>query len=150
MFTPTEDRPRHGLCDSRANLCMTNNPNLLVDVRPSEPFTISLATSDGGHSHMNICSSCGLLPLPLLDGTSYYQTCFVNAYASETFISPQAIIDSSAGSFDKWQMEGFLQGRPDVLSLYSPSGLLKMSIQLTQQDGLYYSSTDTFTVDTNP
>jgi hypothetical protein len=28
--------------------------------------------------------------------------------------------------------------------------VLKMSIQLTQQDGLYYSPTDTFTVDTNP
>jgi hypothetical protein len=129
---------------------MTNNPNLLVDVRQCEPFTISLATSNGGHSHTNIYSSRGLLPLPLLDGTSYYQTCFINAYASETFISPQAIINSSAGSFNKWQMEGFSQGRPGILSLYSPSGLLKISIQLTQQDGLYYSSTDTFTVNTNP
>jgi hypothetical protein len=148
-YTPMEERPRHGLCDSGANLCMTNNPDLLVDVRPCKPFTISLATSDGGHSHMNICSSHGLLPLPLLDGTSYYQTCFVNTYASETFISPQAIIDSSAGVFDKWQMEGFSQGRPGALSFYSPSGLLTMSIPLTQQDGLYYSSTDTFTVDPN-
>jgi len=123
---------------------------LLVDVRPCEPFSISLATSDGNNSHTNVCSRRGLLPLPLIDGTSYYQTCFINPYASETFISPQAIIDCSAGSFDKWQMEGFSQGRPGVLSLYSPSGILKMSIQLTQQDGLYYSPTDTFTVDTNP
>jgi len=68
------------------------------------------------------------------------------------FILPQAIIDSSAGSFDKWQMEGLSEGRPGHLSLFSPSGLLKMkmSIQLSQQDGLYYSTTDTFTVDTNP
>ena len=129
---------------------MTDNPNLLVDVCPCEPLSISLATSDGGHSHTNVCSCRGLLPLPLIDSTSYYQTCFINPYASETFISSQAIIDSSAGSFDKWQMEGFLQGRPSVLSLYSPSRLLKMSIQLTQQDGLYYSPTDTFTADTNP
>jgi hypothetical protein len=47
-------------------------------------------------------------------------------------------------------MEGNSKGRHGHLSLFSPSGLLKMSIQLTQQDGLYYSSTDTFTVDTNP
>ncbi len=148
-FTPTGDTPHRGLCDSGANLCMTNNPNLLVDVCPCEPFTILLATTDGGHSHMNVCQRHGLLPLPLLDGTTYYQTCFVNQFASERFISPQAIIDSSAGSFDIWQMEGFLQGCPSILFLYSPLGLLKMSIQLSQQDGLYYSSMDTFTVDTN-
>ncbi len=47
-------------------------------------------------------------------------------------------------------MEGFTQGRPGILSMYSPSGLLKMSIELCQQDGLYYSTTDLFTDDTNP
>ncbi len=149
-FMLTNYTPHCGLCNSGTNLCMTNNPNLLVDVCPFKPFTILLATTDGGHSHTNICQCHGLLPLPLLDGMTYYQTCFVNPYASETFISPQAIIDSSTGSFDKWQMEGFLQGRPGILSLYSPLGLLKMSIQLSQQDGLYYSSTDMFKVDTNP
>ena len=129
---------------------MTNNPNLLVDVRACPPFTISLATTDGGHSHKNVCQSCGLLPLPLLDGTTYYQTCFVNPHASETFILPQAIIACSDDSFDKWQMKRLSQGNLGHLSLFSPSGLLKMSIQLSQQDGLYYSTTDTFTVDTNP
>jgi hypothetical protein len=99
------------------------------------------------HTSANAAAS---FPYPSSTVQHTTQTCFVNPYASETFISPQAIINSSAGSFDKWQMEGFLQGRPGILSLYSPSGLLKMSIQLSQQDGLYYSSTDTFTVDTNP
>jgi hypothetical protein len=144
-FTNVDNTPCCGLCDSGANLCMTNKPNLLMDVRPCAPFTILLATSDGGHSHTNVCHHRGLLPLPLLDGRTYYQMCFVNPYASETFILPQAIIDSSAGSFEKWQMEGFSQGHPGVLSLYSPSFLLKMSIQLSQQDSLYYSSTDTST-----
>jgi hypothetical protein len=111
---------------------------------------ISLATTDGGHSHTNVCQRRGLLPLPLLDDMTYYQTCFINPHTSETFILPQAIINSSAGSPDKWQMEGFSQGRPGHLSLFSPSGLLKMLIQLSQQNGLYYSTTDTFTVDTNP
>jgi hypothetical protein len=149
LMTPN-DLPTHGLCDSGANLCMTNNPNFLVDVRPCAPFTISLATSDGGQSHMMVCKRCGLLPLPIVDGTTYYQPCFVNPYASETFISPQAIIDSSNGSFEKWQMEGYSQGRPGILLMYSPTNLLKMSLKLCQQDGLYYSTTDTVTVDTNP
>jgi hypothetical protein len=129
---------------------MTNNPNLLVDVRPCAPFTMSLATSNEGQSHMNVCKRCGLLPLHLVDRTTHYQTCFINPYALETFISPQAIINSSGGSFDKWQMEGYSQGRPGILLMYSPLGLLKMSIKLCQQDGLYYSMTDRFTVDTNP
>jgi hypothetical protein len=47
-------------------------------------------------------------------------------------------------------MEGFTQGRPGILSMYSPLSLLKMSIELCQQDSLYYSMTDTFTVNTNP
>ncbi len=149
-LTTPDNLPTRGLCDCSANLCMTNNPNFLVDVRPCAPFTISLATSDGGQSHMNVCKNCGLLPLPLVNGTTYYQRCFVNPYASETFISPQAIIDSSDGSFEKWQMEGYSQGRPGILSMYSPSGLLKMSLELCQQDGLYYSTMDTVTVDTNP
>jgi hypothetical protein len=34
--------------------------------------------------------------------------------------------------------------------MYSPSALLKMSIKLCQQDSLYYSTTDTSTVNTNP
>jgi hypothetical protein len=129
---------------------MINNPNILGNVRPCEPFMISLATTGGGHSHTNVCRSPGLLPLPLLDGTSYYQTCFVNPYASEAFISRQTIVNSSASTFDKWQLEGFLEGRPGILSMYSPSGLLKMPIRLSQQVRLYYSSTDTFTVNTNP
>ena len=73
-FTPTDTTtPTRGLFDSGANLCMTNNPNLLVDVCTCPPFTISLATTDGGHSHKNVFRSRGLLPLPLLDGTTYYQ-----------------------------------------------------------------------------
>jgi hypothetical protein len=96
-FTTTDNTPSCSLCDSGANLCMTNSPNLLVDVHPCAPFMILLATSDGGHSHTNVCQCRGLLPLPLVNGTTYYQTCFVNPYALETFILPQAIIDSSGG-----------------------------------------------------
>jgi hypothetical protein len=70
-FTPTDVTPPCSLLDSNANLCMTNNPNLLVDVCPCPPFTISLVTTDGGHSHTNVCRCRGLLPLPLLDGTTY-------------------------------------------------------------------------------
>jgi hypothetical protein len=69
-YTQMATTPRTGLCDSGANLFMTNNPNLLVDVRHCEPSSISLATSNGGHSHTNVCSRRGLLPLPLINSTS--------------------------------------------------------------------------------
>jgi hypothetical protein len=47
-------------------------------------------------------------------------------------------------------MEGFTTGQPGLLTFYSPSSLLKISIRLEQQDGLYYCATDTFTINTNP
>jgi hypothetical protein len=49
---------------------MTNNLCLLVDVHDCPPFTIALATSDGGHSHTNVCCQRGLLPIPLVGGIS--------------------------------------------------------------------------------
>ncbi len=82
---------RASLADSGANLCMTNNPNLLVDVHPCAPFTIAVATSNGQHSQSNVCCRRSLLPLLLLDGSFHYQTCYINPHASDTFISPQAI-----------------------------------------------------------
>jgi hypothetical protein len=139
-----------GLVDSGANLCMTHDPLLQVDVRPCPPFHIGLATQDGSPSKSNVCQYCGLLPVPLLDGTYYYQQCYVNPHSSDTFISAQAIIDSSDGLFDHWQLDGYSSGRPGSLAIYSPSGLLKISIPLVSQEGLYYCKTDTFTVATNP
>jgi hypothetical protein len=47
-------------------------------------------------------------------------------------------------------MVGYTQGRPGPLTLYSLSSLLKISICLKQQDGLYYCATDTFTFNTHP
>ncbi len=44
---PTPKTACSGLADSGANLCMTNNPNLLVNICPCAPFTIAVATSDG-------------------------------------------------------------------------------------------------------
>jgi hypothetical protein len=147
---PTPKTVCAGLANSGANLCMMNKPNLLVDVQPCAPFTIAVATPSGQHSQNNVCRRRGLLPLPLLDSSFHYQTCYINPHTSDTFMSPQAIINSSNGSLDKWQMEGYTNGQPVLLTFYSPSGLLKISIWLEQQDGLYYCTTDTFTVDTNP
>jgi hypothetical protein len=47
-------------------------------------------------------------------------------------------------------MEGYVSGHPGLLTLYSPSGLLKISTHFKQQDGLYYCTTDTFTINTHP
>jgi hypothetical protein len=121
---------------------MTHNPSLLVDVPDCSPFTIALATLDGSHSHTNVCRQRGLLPIPLINGSFHYQMCFMNAHASDTFTSTQAIIDSSAGSFDRWPLDGYTNGRPGLLSIYSPLGLLKISIPLIQHDGLYFCNTD--------
>lgn len=92
----------HGLTDSGANLCMTNDPSLLLNVGPCHPFHIDQATSDGTPSASNVCDRVGLLPIPLVNGSVYYQPTFVNTHAAGTFISPQAIIDGSRNQFSRW------------------------------------------------
>ncbi len=139
-----------GLVDSGANLCMTHDPLLLVDVRPCPPFSIGLATYGGSPSSSAVCRYRGLLPVPLLDGTYHYQPCYVSPHSLDTFISAQAIIDASDGLFDHWRLDGYASGRPGCLAIYSPSGLLKISILLVSHEGLHYCETDMFTLETDP
>lgn len=131
-----------GLTDSGANICLTNDLSLLTNVHFCTPFTIEQATNDGNPSSSARCDRRGFLPVPLLDGTVYNQTCYYSAHASDTFISPQVIIDGSTGMLDTWIMMGSSHSRDGSLRFFSPSGLTSMSIPLTQRNGLYYCPLD--------
>jgi hypothetical protein len=80
ILIPTPKTARASLANSGAKLCMTNNPNLLVDACPCAPFTIAVATFVGQHSQTNVYRRCGLLLLPLLDSSFHYQTCYINPH----------------------------------------------------------------------
>ena len=68
----------------------------------------------------------------------------------ETIISPSAILDSSE-VFVRWTQEGFkdrsISGR---IRFTSHDELVEMSFPLECRNGLYYCSTDVYTVDPAP
>lgn len=140
----------HGLTDSGANLCMTNDPSLLTNVGPCPPFHIDQATADGIPSASNVCDRVGLLPIPLVDGSVYYQVTFVNTHAAGTFVSPQAIIDGSRNKFSRWVQSGFTNGRSGSIEIFHGNGSLAIHLDLTQSNGLYYCSMDSFRLTSMP
>lgn len=144
------DGSTHGLVDSGANLCMTNNPSLLLDIRQCHPFHIDQATSDGSPSKSNVCNQVGMIPIPLLDGTVYHQMVFVNPHAAGTFLSPQAIIDGSNNKFTRWIQEGNTHGQSGALRIYFTDGSLALSWDLTQSHGLYFCSMTSLALSSTP
>jgi hypothetical protein len=138
------------LIDSGSNICVTGELGLLLDAVDVAPFKISI-TLEGDPSSFNDCiTKQGLLPLSLPDGTTYYQTCFYCANMVETIISPSAILASS-NVFVQWTQEGFKDRTiPGRICFSCHNGLLNMCFQLECHNGLYYCSTDVYTVDPNP
>jgi hypothetical protein len=138
------------LIDGGSNICVTGELGLLLDVVDVAPFKISVALEGNPSSFDDCITKQGLLPLSLSDGTTYYQTCFYCANMVETIISPSAILASS-NVFVQWTQEGFKDHTiPGRICFSSHNGLLNMCFQLECRNGLYYCSTDIYTVDPNP
>jgi hypothetical protein len=83
------------LLDSGANICIINALGLLVDVIDIPPFTFSIGRDSTTPSIDNCCTKRGLLPLPMADGSLYYQPCYFCQNATETIILPQAVVEAS-------------------------------------------------------
>ena len=88
---------RGELADSGANCSMTANLAALKNLtKLPEPIIIGLAISnDGAAMSSSECTHIGDLPVRCDDGSSITTKCFYNPDASDTIISPQAIIDES-------------------------------------------------------
>ena len=133
-----------------SNVCVTGDIGLLLDVVDIDPFAISVALKGAPSSYDDCITKQGLLPLTLTDGTTYYQTCFYCANMVETIISPSAILASS-DVFVQWTQEGFKDlTLPGRLRFSSHDGLLSMFFNLMCRNGLYYCTTDFYTVDHDP
>jgi hypothetical protein len=82
------------LINGGANICITGDINLLVDVVNIPPLPISVALH-GELTLNDCCMARGLLPIQLDNGSVYWQTCYYSKNAVETIILPQAIVNSS-------------------------------------------------------
>ncbi len=137
------------MVDGGANICVTGLLKLLVDVETIPPLPISVATKTGKLSLDSCCTKKGLLPLTLDDGSLYYQPCYYCKNASETIVSPDAILQASY-ILVHWHQEGHRHGGPGKIRFSSNSGLYTITFSLEKRDGLYYCPTKIFTVTKDP
>ena len=142
-------RTSTSLVDAGANICLTGDLNLLVDVVEIPPLPISVAVQGDSPSLDDCCTKRGYLPLQLSDGSTHWQLCFYCKNAVETIISPQAIIENR-NVFSSWTQTGFKHSRPGQICFDSHDSLLTMKLTLEFHDGLYYCPTDVFTVNIAP
>jgi hypothetical protein len=142
-FTPS-------LIDGGANICVTGDVNLLVDVVTIPPLPILVALH-GDTTLDDCCTAWGLLPLQLDDGSIYWQICYYSRNAVETIISPQAIVNLS-DVFQSWHQSGYRDGdgTPGSIRFDSHDGFMSMTMTLARKDGLYYCPTDMYTVHDAP
>ncbi len=146
----TEPMANGNLIDGGSNVCVTGNLNILLDVVDITPIDILVANNGNSSLLDDKISKRGLLPLILMDGTIYYQTCFYCANTVETILSPAAVLTSSDILY-YWSQEGCKDPSvPGRIWFTSKDGLLSMHFKLVQPDGFYYCDTNVFTVDRDP
>jgi hypothetical protein len=108
------------------------------------PIIIGLAvSSDGSISSSSECTHIGDLRIKCDDGSSFTTTCFYNPNASDTIISPQAIIDEST-EFTSWSQSGRKFGQPSQLNFIGPNGTKTLTLQ--QYNGLYFISSASYSI----
>jgi hypothetical protein len=92
---------------------------------------------------MTLCKYVGMLPIHCDDGATIYTQCFYNPYATDTIISPQAILDQS-NDFTSWTQIGRQIGESGQLVFKGPN--ITRTITLHQQNGLYYCNALKFNI----
>jgi hypothetical protein len=88
---------RSSLVDGGANVCITNDPSLLLDIVQINPVPLGMAvdTNCPGADPTLLCTHKGFIPLPLLDGLVHCQPCLNNLHASDTIISLENVINNN-------------------------------------------------------
>ena len=110
-------------------------------------MAISVALEGGPSSFDDTITKCGLLLLTLLDGTTYYQPCYYCANMVETIISPATVLASSDQLY-YWSQVGCKDpAAPGSLKFTSRDGCLSLTFDLEYQGGLYYCTSDIYTLD---
>jgi hypothetical protein len=138
------------MVDGSSNVCVTGDLGILLNVIDISPIAILVAL-DGGPSSLDDCiTKQGLLPLALANGLTYYQTYFYCANMVETIIYLAAILAASDVSV-QWNQEGYKDPSvPGSICFTSHDCLTLMFFKLHCCDGLYYCSSNVYTVDNNP
>ena len=132
------------LTDGGANVCMTADKNMLVDVKPIRPVRVGLAVN-GSEGSASYCTHRGFLPMSCTDGTIHYQKFLVNSASSDTIIAPECVM-SSHPKLVRWVQTGY-QGTdsPGSLQFFDSDDNVLLDLKLCKRNGLYYCSNEVLT-----
>ncbi len=105
----TDDRSRLtvkkdtlGLVNSGANSCVTDTEVSLINVWVIPPVTLILALGTEKTVEFPPCRKMGYLQIPCEDGSEHLQPFLINDLATDTIMSPEAIMNSKP-LFHSWQ-----------------------------------------------
>ena len=131
--------PSSSMADSGANVCITSDESILIDVVDIDPIPLGVAVKSSDVT-ASLCTRKGFLPIPLLDGSYHYQPFLVNPNASDTILSPAHVMWSS-NRIKKWQQSGSKDTLVvDTLSFMDAAGNDLLVLPLTSHNGLQYCS----------
>jgi hypothetical protein len=146
--TPTGDTCL--LIDGGSNICVTGDLHLLVNLIDILLVAISIVLDGALSSCDDTITKRGLLPLTLSNGTTYYQPYYYCANMIETIISPVAVLATS-DQFFYWTQVGCKDPTmPGSFHFTSRDGRLLMTFNLEYCEGLFYCTTDVYTVGVDP
>ena len=122
--------------DAGANICITGHLDLLLDAKPIAPFSLSVTTTSVSADN-NLCTLKGLISIPVVNGEPYFQPCYYCKSATETIISPEAILAENA-NLASWTQNGHREATPGSITFRHNDGSESFTISLTKEEGLYY------------
>ena len=138
------------LIDGGSNICVTGDLQLLLDLVDIPPIATSVALDEPPSSFDNTITKRGLLPLTLSDGTTYYQPCYYCANMVETIISPVAVLALSDQLYYWTQVGCKDPTTPGSLKFTSRNLHFSITFELEYREGLYYCTSDIYTLDADP
>lgn len=142
------DDKKGELIDGGANICMTDDRSKLVNIRSIPPVTIGLAEANKSTVRTE-CTEMGYLPLTREDGLLHYQPVLINNAATDTILSPNAVLQSSR-DLVKWTQTGFRDSSQGLIQFFDSHDNPKITMKLDKVRGLYYSNHQSYCVDSNP
>jgi hypothetical protein len=129
------------MADSGANVYVTSNPSILIDMIDIDPIPLGVAVSSTD-TPASFCTKQGYLPIPLLDGSYHYQPFLFNPNATDTILSPAHVMWSSP-SISSWQQSGSKDPSIlDTLSFKDDNGNDLLVLPLTTHNGLQYCTNE--------
>ena len=129
------------MADSGANVCITGDTSILVDLVDIDPIPLGVAVNSTDRK-ASLCTKQGFLPIPLLNGTYHYQPFLFNPHASETILSPAHVMWSSS-CIAKWNQSGSKDPEcMDTLTFMDAANNPLLVLPLTTHNGLQYCTHD--------